>query len=67
MVLGPKGEALDAGAQEVGPRVSAVGGTGGDGTLGQVGGLGTAGVMYGAVSTTEVADAAGVHGDATAE
>ena len=28
--------------------------------------MGTAGVTYGAVSTTEVADASGVHGDATA-
>lgn len=59
-------EAVDAAGQVVGPRVSAVGRTGGDGTLGQVGGLGTAGVTYGAVSTTEVADASGVHGDATA-
>ena len=37
-------EAVDAAGQVVGPRVSAVGRTGGDGTLGQVGGLGTAGV-----------------------
>ena len=40
--------------------------TRGDGTLGQVGGLGTAGATYGALSTTEVADASGVQGDATA-
>ena len=59
-------EAVDAAGQVVGPRVSAVGRPGGDGTLGQVGGLGTAGVTYGAVSTTEVADASGMHGDATA-
>ena len=59
-------EAVDAAGQVVGPRVSAVGRTGGDGTVGQVGGLGTAGVAYGAVSTAEVADASGVHGDATA-
>ena len=59
-------ETVGTAGQEVRPRVSAVGRTGGDGTLGQVGGLGTAGVTYGAVSTTEVADASGVHGDATA-
>ena len=59
-------ETVGRAGQEVRPRVSAVGRTGGDGTLGQVGGLGTAGVTYGAVSTTEVADASGVHGDATA-
>ena len=59
-------EAVDAAGQVVGPRVSAVGRTGGDGTLGQVGGLGTAGVTHGAVSTTQVADASGVHGDAAA-
>ena len=58
-------EAVDAAGQVVGPRVSAVGRTGGDGTLGQVGGLGTAGVAYGAVSTTEVADASGVHTQST--
>ena len=54
-------EAVDAAGQVVGPKVSAVGRAGG-----QVGGLGTAGDTYGAVSTTEVADASGVHGDATA-
>ena len=59
-------ETVGTAGQEVRPRVSAVGRTGGDGTLGQGGGLGTAGVTYGAVSTTEVADASGVHGDATA-
>ena len=59
-------ETVGTAGQEVRPRVSAVGRTGSDGTLGQVGGLGTAGVTYGAVSTTEVADASGVHGDATA-
>ena len=41
--------------------------TGGDGTSGLVGSLGTTGAMYGSVSTTEVADASGVHGDVTAE
>ena len=59
-------ETVGTAGQEVRPRVSAVGRTGGDGTLGQVGGLGTACVTYGAVSTAEVADASGVHGDATA-
>ena len=54
-------ETVGTAGQEVRPRVSAVGRTGGDGTRGQVGGLGTAGVTYGAVSTTEVADASGVH------
>ena len=44
-------ETFGTAGQEVRPRVSAVGRTGGDGTLGQVGGLGTAGVTYGAVST----------------
>ena len=41
--------------------------TGGDGTSGLVGSLGTTGAMYGSVSTTDVADASGVHGDVTAE
>ena len=41
--------------------------TGGDGTSGLVGSLGTTGAMYGSVSTTEVADASGVHGDVTAK
>ena len=59
-------EAVDAAGQVVGPRVSAVGRTGGDGTLGQVLGLGTAGVTHGAVTTVEFADSHGMHGGATA-
>ena len=41
--------------------------TGGDGTSSQVGSLGTTGATCGAVSTGDVVDASGVHGDATGE